>query len=64
MSATMILRKKKYEVCHGISVHSALVALQIQPEAVLPTRNGELINEEEIIQEGDVIKLVSVISGG
>ena len=64
MSATIILRKKEYEVRHGMTVRSALLILKIQPEAVLPTRDGELISEEEIIKEGDVIKLVKVISGG
>jgi sulfur carrier protein ThiS len=31
---------------------------------VLATRNGELIPEDEILNPGDVIKLVAVISGG
>lgn len=64
MPAKMILRKKNYDVRHGMTIRSALLKLDIQPEAVLPTREGELVSEEEIIQEGDVIKLVSVISGG
>ena len=63
MSAKMIFRKKEYEVNPRITVRSALEKLEIQPEAVLPTRNGELIDEDEIIQEGDVIRLVKVISG-
>lgn len=64
MSAKLILRKKEYEVRHGMTIRAALLKLEIPPESVLPTRNGELINEEEIIQNGDVIKLVAVISGG
>jgi len=64
MSAKLILRKKEYEIRHGMTIRAALLKLDIQPEAVLPTRDGELVNEEEIIREGDVIKLVSVISGG
>ncbi len=64
MPAKLILRKKEYEVRHGMTIRSALLKLDIQPEAVLPTRNGELISEEEIINEGDVIKLVTIISGG
>ena len=64
MPAKMILRKKEYEVRHGMTVRSAILKLGLQPEAVLPTRNGELISEEEIIREDDVIKLVAVISGG
>jgi sulfur carrier protein ThiS len=64
MPATLILRKKEYTVRHGMTIRSALLKLDIQPEAVLPTCDGELVSEEEIIRNGDVIKLVSVISGG
>jgi len=64
MSAKIILRKKEYEIRHGMTIRSALLRMDIQPESVLPTRAGELVSEEEIIKEGDVIKLVNVISGG
>ena len=64
MPAKLILRKKEYPIWHGMTIRSAILKLDIQPEAVLPTREGELVSEEEIIQDGDVIKLVSVISGG
>jgi sulfur carrier protein ThiS len=64
MPAKMILRKKEYEIRHGMTIRAALLHLDIQPEAVLPTRDGELVSEEEIIKDGDLIKLVSVISGG
>jgi len=64
MPAKLILRKKEYEIRHGMTIRAALLKMDIQPEAVLPTRKGELVSEEEIIQDGDVIKLVSVISGG
>jgi sulfur carrier protein ThiS len=33
-------------------------------EAVLAVRDGQLINEETLTCDGDVIKLVAVISGG
>ena len=64
MAAILILRKKEYKIRHGRTIRSALLKLEILPESVLPTRAGELVSEEEIIQDGDVIKLVSVISGG
>jgi sulfur carrier protein ThiS len=32
--------------------------------AVLPTRAGELITDDEILREGDDIRLIAVISGG
>lgn len=64
MPAKIILRNKVYDIRYGMTIRSALLKLDIQPESVLPTREGELISEEEIINDGDVIKLVSVISGG
>ncbi len=64
MTAKLILRKKEYEIRHGMTIRAALKKLEIPPEAVLPTRDGELISEEEILREGDVIRLVPVISGG
>jgi sulfur carrier protein ThiS len=64
MPAKIILRKKEYDIRHGMTIRSALLRMDIQPESVLPTRAGELVSEEEIIKEGDVIKLVNVISGG
>jgi sulfur carrier protein ThiS len=64
MAAKLTLRKKEYIVRHGLTIRSALLKLNIQPESVLPTRNGELISEEEIIMDGDEITLINVISGG
>jgi sulfur carrier protein ThiS len=31
---------------------------------VIATREGELIIDDEILKDGDVVKLVAVISGG
>ncbi len=43
---------------------SALQKINIIPEAVIATRDGEMILDDEILREGDVVKLVAVISGG
>jgi sulfur carrier protein ThiS len=64
LTATFILREKKFQVKSGMTIRKALEKIGIQPEAVLATRQGELLTDEEIIKEGDVIKLVAVISGG
>jgi sulfur carrier protein ThiS len=64
MSAKVILRKKEYEIQPGMTIRMALQELGIQPEAVIPTQNGKLITEDEIIRDGDIIKLVVVITGG
>ncbi len=64
MPATLILRNQKYEVRHNSTLRDCLLKLNIPPDTVLATRRGELITDDEIVREGDEIKLVSVISGG
>lgn len=60
----LILRDKHYEVKPGMTLLSALEKNNIVPESVIAARLGELILEDEILKEGDVVKLVAVISGG
>ncbi|MDO9129427.1 MAG: hypothetical protein Q8N45_01080 [Anaerolineales bacterium] len=60
----IILRNQEYEVRPGMTLLSALGKIGILPEAVIATRQGELIEEDEILKEGEVVKLVAVISGG
>ena len=64
MGAELVLRDQKYEVKSGMTVRSALEKIGIEPESVLTTRDGELITDDEILREGDRIKLIAVISGG
>jgi len=63
-SVKIILRGKEHEVRPGMVLSHALEKIGVNPESVLATRDGELIPEDEILNPGDVIKLVSVISGG
>ncbi len=64
MAATIIFHKQEVEVKHGMTVRKALQKLDIEPDSVLITLNGELITDDQIIKENDVLKLVPVISGG
>jgi sulfur carrier protein ThiS len=64
MTAKIIIRNKEYEINHGMTTRKALQKLGIEPDSVLLTRDGQLITDEEIIQENDVIVLNPVISGG
>jgi sulfur carrier protein ThiS len=43
---------------------SALQKINVLPESVIATRDGEMILDDEILRDGDVIKLIAVISGG
>ncbi len=64
MSATIKFRKQEFEVESGTTVRDAMLKLDIEADSVVPTRDGELIAYEEIIDEGETIRLVPVISGG
>jgi sulfur carrier protein len=64
MTARLILRGKEYEVRAGMTLLDALKKSNIVPESVIATRDGEMILEDEILKDGDLIKLVAVISGG
>jgi sulfur carrier protein ThiS len=47
-----------------VTVRDAISKCGLNPEQVLAVRAGKLINEATILQDGDEIKLVAVISGG
>ncbi|NWG35090.1 MAG: MoaD/ThiS family protein [Chloroflexi bacterium] len=64
MTAKLILRGKEYEVRAGMTLLDALKKSNIVPEAVIATRDGEMILDDEILKDGDVVKLIAVISGG
>lgn len=64
MPVKLVLRDREYEVKPGMTLRSALQKIAVLPEAVLATRQGEMITEDEILREGDVIQLIAVISGG
>ena len=64
MSVKLILRGKEYEVKPGMTLLDSLKKINVLPESVLAVRTGEMIVEDEILKDGDVVKLVAVISGG
>jgi sulfur carrier protein len=64
MTAKLILRDKEYEVKPGMALVDALKKSGIVPESVIAIRNGEMITDDEILRDGDMVKLVAVISGG
>ena len=64
MTVKLVLRGKEYEVRPGMTLRASLEKIQVLPEAVIAVREGELILEDEILKDGQVIKLVAVVSGG
>jgi sulfur carrier protein len=65
MAIKIILQKKVIEINKSkISLKNVLLELDLHPESYLAVRNGELITEREILQDGDEVKLIAAISGG
>lgn len=60
----LIYRDKTWELRGGMTVRDAILKVGLQPETVLALRDGKLINEETILADDDVIRLVAVVSGG
>lgn len=48
----------------GSSALNLLEKMGINPETVLVARNGEIVPETQVLEDGDVIDLIRTISGG
>lgn len=57
-------RGKEYEVKAGMTARDAILKLGLDPEAVLVLRNGKLVDDSAILQDGDEVTIVAVVSGG
>jgi sulfur carrier protein ThiS len=64
MAVKVIFRQEEHEVPAPVSVGDALRLLGLSPESYLVLRDGFLLDETEILNDGDTIRLVGVISGG
>lgn len=66
MTITVIFKKKEHVFVEtrDLTVSKVFKKLDILPETYLCVREGELITERELLKDGDVIRLVPVISGG
>lgn len=46
------------------SAGELLKKLKINPVTVLVVRNGKIVLEDEVLKDGDKVKILSVVSGG
>ena len=60
----VVFRDKTWEVKAGSTVRHVIETAGLNPESILAVRDGKLVNDATLIQDGDTIKLVAVISGG
>ena len=60
----LILRKQEYLVEGTITVKEALKRLDLSIESHLVVRDGQLLTENDVLRNGETVKIVSAISGG
>ncbi len=63
-AAALIHRGKRYAVRAGTTLRDAIRGAGFSPEAVLASREGELLTDDVILHAGEEIRLIAVISGG
>lgn len=64
MTFKVVFRKKTYEFEENMSVKKVLKRICISSESYLVVRDGKLLTENDMIKDGEIIKIISVISGG
>jgi sulfur carrier protein ThiS len=57
-------RDRAWEVKPGSTVRHIIEQADLNPESILAVRDGKLVNDATLTKDGDIIKLVSVVSGG
>jgi sulfur carrier protein ThiS len=65
MPIKLVLRKQTFEINEkSIQVKLALHKINLSPESYLVVRQGDLLNDNDYLKDGDEVKIVPVISGG
>ncbi|MBE3143692.1 MAG: hypothetical protein IMZ61_07195 [Planctomycetes bacterium] len=64
MAVALTLRKKEYQIEGNDTVKQVLEKVNLTPDTHLVIHKGELLTENELLTDGDVVKLVVVISTG
>lgn len=64
MPVKLLFRGQEFNVKPGMSLRDSLLKIDLIPESVLGTRDGELITDDVILHDGEIVKLIAVISGG
>ncbi len=65
MSITVFLRKEQFVVeDKSISVGELFKKMDLSPQAFLAVRNLNLLTEKDMLNDGDEVRIIPVISGG
>jgi thiamine biosynthesis protein ThiS len=55
---------KMADASKGQTIESLLKALKINPQTVIVVKNGEVVPEQDTLQDKDTLKILSVKLGG
>lgn len=55
---------KEFAFDQRMTAHKLLERLDVLSETVVVTRNGDIVTEDEMLEVGDDVELIRVISGG
>lgn len=64
MTATLKTREKEIIVQGNRPLYRIMEDLQLSPQAYLAVREGTLLTGDERVEEGNVVELIAVVSGG
>jgi sulfur carrier protein len=57
-------RDQVWDMDGGMTVRQVIEEVELAPETVLAVRDGELLSDDTVLDGGDEVKLLAVISGG
>ncbi len=60
----LTFRGQEFQIPGKITLRKALEKCELNPHMVLAVRQGKLITDDVLLNDGDEIRLVAVISGG
>jgi sulfur carrier protein len=61
---TIKLRDKEFSLPGSLTLSQVYKRLGLDAGSYLAVREGEIITEDRLLKDGDLVKLVPVISGG
>lgn len=64
MPVILTLRDQTFELEGTLTIKDALRKLGLPLESHLVVRDGQLLNDNEVLRNGEKVKIIAVISGG
>jgi sulfur carrier protein ThiS len=61
---TVIIRNQQQELPPEIPLKEALDLLGFSSETHMALREGEILSENEVLKDGDKVRLIPIMSGG